>query len=45
MKRKLFNEIKEGFVALAEQRQGKRTLPTSVGKNNVGSPKRPQPKK
>ena len=28
MKRKLFDEIAEGFAALAEQRQGKRTLRT-----------------
>ena len=28
MKRKLFDEIAEGFAALAEQREGKRTLRT-----------------
>ena len=28
MKRKLFDEIAEGFAALGEQRQGKRTLRT-----------------
>jgi putative transcriptional regulator len=31
-KRNLFNELMEGFDALADQRAGKRTLPTHAAK-------------